>query len=36
MELERKKIIMGYDPLGWGGTHGIRKKKIIMGYDPLG
>ena len=36
MESGRKKNIMGYDPLGWGGNiHGIRKN-FIMGYDPLG
>ena len=36
MESRRKKNIMGYDPLGWGGdTHGIRKKKIYHGIRPF-
>ena len=32
-----KKIIMGYDPLGWGGTFmESGKRNFVMGYYPLG
>ena len=37
MESGRRNFIMGYDPLGWGGTFmESGRRKFIMGYDPLG
>ena len=37
MESGRRNVIMGYDPLGWGGTlMESGRRNFIMGYDPLG
>ena len=34
--IRKKKIIMRYDALGWGGNiHGIRKKKFYHGIRPF-
>ena len=35
--IRKKKIIMRYDALGWGGTFmESGRRNFIMGYDPLG
>ena len=35
MELGRRHFIMAYNPLRWGGAHGIRKKKFYHGIRPF-